>query len=235
LYGEIPFNDSEATRERIRAAGDALAAVVFEPVILAPPDAEWLAVLREETARVGAVLVVDEIKTVCRLALGGGSERYGIRPDLVVMGKAMANGYPLAAVGGRADVMDAVRRTWISSTLATEWVSVAASIATLRVIDEEGLMENARSMGERFMGGLGSLVADGLATEIRGRGLMIGVETAGPFAKAAVAIARDDHRLLVNATGETTLRLVPPLTISAEEVDEAIARLRAALTTAAAA
>ena len=70
------------------------------------PTPEWLAVLREETARAGALLVVDEIKTVCRLAVGGGCERYGIRPDLVVMGKAMANGYPLAAVGGRAEVME---------------------------------------------------------------------------------------------------------------------------------
>jgi glutamate-1-semialdehyde 2,1-aminomutase len=72
LYDEVPFNDAEGTRARIRAAGDRLAAVVVEPVILAPPDPEWLAVLREETARVGALLVVDEIKTVCRLAVGGG-------------------------------------------------------------------------------------------------------------------------------------------------------------------
>ena len=108
-------------------AGDALAAVVFEPVILGQPDPEWLAVLREETARSGAILIVDEIKTVGRLALGGASERYGIRPDLVVIGKAIANGFPLAAVGGRAEVMAAVGRTWISSTLATELVSLAAA------------------------------------------------------------------------------------------------------------
>ncbi len=108
LYGEIPFNDPAATRERIRAAGDRLAAVVMEPVILRPPDPEWLAVVREETDRVGALLMVDEIKTVCRLAVGGGCERYGIRPDLVVVGKAIANGFPLAAVGGRAEVMELV-------------------------------------------------------------------------------------------------------------------------------
>ena len=102
LYGELPFNDAAAARKLIRATGDGLAAVVFEPVILREPDPEWLAVLREETERVGALLVVDEIKTVCRLAVGGACERYGIRPDLVVMGKAIANGFPLAAVGGRA-------------------------------------------------------------------------------------------------------------------------------------
>ena len=58
--------------------------MTLEPVILTPPDPGWLGVLREETSRVGALLVVDEIKTACRLAVGGGCERYGIRPDLVV-------------------------------------------------------------------------------------------------------------------------------------------------------
>ena len=159
LFGTIPFNDPARSRALIRAAGDELAAVVFEPVILEPPAPEWLAVLREETVRSGAVLIVDEIKTVCRLAVGGGCERYGIRPDLVVLGKAMANGFPLAAVGGRAEVMDAVRRTWISSTLATEWVALAASSATLRVMDEQRVPAHLAAVGSRFLSGLGRLAA----------------------------------------------------------------------------
>ena len=157
LYGEVPFNDAERTRLLIRAAGDGLAAVVFEPVILAPPDPEWLTMLRQETERAGALLVVDEIKTVCRLAVGGGCERYGIRPDLVVMGKAMANGYPLAAVGGRAQVMELVRRTWISSTLATEWVSLAAAQETLRVMDRSRVPEHLTRVGRRLLAGLAEL------------------------------------------------------------------------------
>ncbi|HEX9187489.1 MAG TPA: aminotransferase class III-fold pyridoxal phosphate-dependent enzyme, partial [Vicinamibacteria bacterium] len=159
LYGTVPFNDAGRTRECIREAGDSLAAVVFEPVILEPPTPEWLGVLREETTRAGALLVVDEIKTVCRLAVGGGCERYGIRPDLVVLGKAMANGFPLAAVGGRAEVMDGVRRTWISSTLATESVSLAASAATLRVMDEEQVPAHLTAVGTRLRDGLGVLAA----------------------------------------------------------------------------
>jgi glutamate-1-semialdehyde 2,1-aminomutase len=157
LYADLPFNDAARTRERIRAAGDALAAVVFEPVILAAPDPEWLAVLREETARAGAILIADEIKTVGRLAVGGGSERYGVRPDLVVVGKAIANGFPLAAVGGRADIMDAVARTWISSTLATEWVSLAAAKATLGVIVAERVPEHLARVGGRLLAGLEAL------------------------------------------------------------------------------
>ncbi len=159
LYGEIGFNDPAGTRERIRSAGDRLAAVVFEPVIQVPPDPEWLAVLREETSRAGAVLVCDEIKTVGRLALGGGCERYGIRPDLVVLGKAMANGYPLAAVGGRAELMEEVRRTWISSTLATESVALAAASATLRALVEERVPEHLGALGGRLLGGLRELAA----------------------------------------------------------------------------
>jgi glutamate-1-semialdehyde 2,1-aminomutase len=159
LYGEIAFNDAERTRDAIRAAGRRLAAVTFEPVVLVPPRPEWLAVLREETARAGALLIVDEIKTVCRIAVGGGCERYGIRPDLVVLGKAMANGFPLAAVGGRAEVMEGVRRTWISSTLATESVALAAAAATLRVMDEHQVPRHLGLVGSRLLEGLRTLAA----------------------------------------------------------------------------
>jgi len=171
LYGELPFNDAERTRKLIRGAGDDLAAVVFEPVILEPPDPEWLAVLREETLRTGTVLVADEIKTVCRLAVGGGCERYGIRPDLVVMGKAMANGFPLAAVGGRADVMDAVSRTWISSTLATEFVSLAASQATLAEVVRTQAPAHLTRVGTRLLEGLRGVAAAHPEVGIRAAGL----------------------------------------------------------------
>jgi glutamate-1-semialdehyde 2,1-aminomutase len=157
LYAELPFNDAAESRKLIRAAGDSLAAVVFEPVILREPNPEWLAVLREETERTGALLVVDEIKTVCRLAVGGACERYRIRPDLVVMGKAIANGFPLAAVGGRADVMAGVSRTWISSTLATEFVSLAAAQATLDVMVARRVPEHLGRVGGRLLAGLSSL------------------------------------------------------------------------------
>ena len=171
LYRELPFNDPDAARRLIRASADDLAAVVFEPVVLEPPDPAWLAVLREETLRVGALLVADEIKTVCRLAVGGASERYGIRPDLVVIGKAIANGLPLAAVGGRADVMDAVARTWISSTLATECVSLAASRATLAVMVQSQVPAHLTRVGTPLLDGLRTLAAAHQETVVRAAGL----------------------------------------------------------------
>jgi glutamate-1-semialdehyde aminotransferase len=171
LYGELPFNDVDRTREMIRAAGERLAAVVFEPVILEPPDPRWLAVLREETLRTGALLVADEIKTVCRLAIGGACERYGIRPDLVVIGKAIANGFPLAAVGGRADVMEAVSRTWISSTLATEFVSLAAARATLATMVQAQVPAHLTRVGARLLAGLQALAAAHPEHAVRAAGL----------------------------------------------------------------
>lgn len=154
LYGELPFNDVERARDDIRAAGDRLAVVVVEPLVVSEPTREWLEVLRAETVRAGAILVFDEIKTAFRLAVGGAVERYGIRPDLVVLGKALGNGFPLAAVGGRADVMAGVSRTWISSTLATESVALAAARATLDVFAQEQVCEHLHRVGTRLLHGL---------------------------------------------------------------------------------
>jgi glutamate-1-semialdehyde 2,1-aminomutase len=194
LYAELPFNDPERARELIRRAGDTLAAVVFEPVILAPPDPEWLGVLREETTRAGAVLVADEIKTIGRLAMGGGCERFGVRPDLVVMGKAIANGFPLAAVGGRADLMAGVARTWISSTLATEFVALAAARATLGVLHARRVPEQLGRIGAWLLDGLRGL-AERHPRHVRGVGglpemccLLFHDEAAG--ARLAVEAAR---------------------------------------------
>jgi glutamate-1-semialdehyde 2,1-aminomutase len=159
LFAELPFNDVAGTRELIRRHGTALAAVVVEPVIVAEPSREWLQTLRVETQRVGAILIFDEIKTAFRLALGGAVERYDVnpRPDLVVIGKALANGFPLAAVGGRADLMAGTSRTWISSTLATEGVALAAARATLELFAREDVCGHLHRVGTRLLHGLHEL------------------------------------------------------------------------------
>jgi glutamate-1-semialdehyde aminotransferase len=157
LSEAIPFNDVERGRAALRLLGNRLAAVVIEPVVERAPAGAWLTMLREETRRSGALLVLDEIKTGFRLAPGGAAERYHIDPDLVVLGKALANGFPLAAVGGRREVMEQARRTWISSTLATEMVSLAAAEATLRVVLDAGVPEHLAQVGRRWMDGLAIL------------------------------------------------------------------------------
>ena len=156
LFAELAFNDVAAGREMIRARGPRLAAVVVEPVIVSEPTREWLQMLRVETERAGAILIFDEIKTAFRLAIGGAVARYGVNPgpDLVVLGKALANGFPLAAVGGRADLMAAASRTWISSTLATEGVALAAARATLEVFERDDVCDHLHRIGTRLLRGL---------------------------------------------------------------------------------
>ena len=152
--GVVAFNDPDDVRRQVRDLDDRLAAIVVEPVIDGPPTLEWLRALKDEARRVGAVLIFDEIKTGCRIALGGAAEAFGVHPDLVVMGKALANGYPLALVGGRSDIMAAAEKTWISSTLATEMPSLAAGRATLEVMMKEQVPQRLNRTGHRLMEGL---------------------------------------------------------------------------------
>ena len=135
LWTPVPFDDIPALEAAV-AGSDPPAAIVLEPVIEHAPAVAWLETARGLASRHGAVLIFDEIKTAFRLAAGGAAQRYGVQPDLAVLGKALANGFPLAAVVGRADLMARVRETWISSTLATEFVALAAARAVLDVWTE---------------------------------------------------------------------------------------------------
>lgn len=159
LYDDLRFNDVERGRQQIRERAANLACVVIEPVVEAPPDPEWLAMLRDETDRAGGVLILDEIKTGFRVAVGGAAERWRVTPDLVVLGKAIANGFPLAAVGGSARLMAGVERTWISSTLATESVALAAALATVRTMRAERGPEHLARVGGLLFSGLARLAS----------------------------------------------------------------------------
>jgi glutamate-1-semialdehyde 2,1-aminomutase len=160
LYAEIPFNDAERAVAMIHAAGSTLACVVLEPVIEAAPQLEWLSAVRDACASVGALLIFDEIKTAFRVSLGGATARWGVEPDLTILGKALANGFPLAAVGGRSHRMQHVSDTWISSTMATEWVSIAAARATLRVMAAEQVPRHLHEVGGRLLSGLERLALE---------------------------------------------------------------------------
>jgi acetylornithine/N-succinyldiaminopimelate aminotransferase len=231
---QVPINDADALRAVV---DDATAAILLEPIQgesgIHPLTDAYLLAAREAADRVGALLILDEIQTgIGRTGTFFAFEQTPVVPDIATLAKGLGGGVPIGAMLTResASVFHVGDH---GTTLGGNPLTAAAALATLRVLDDEHLMDNARVMGARFADGLASLVADGLATEVRGRGLMIGLETAGPIARRTMAFARDEFGLLVNATGDTTLRIVPPLTITAEEVDEALARLRAALTRAA--
>jgi glutamate-1-semialdehyde 2,1-aminomutase len=136
-FQSVPFDDVAALDAACRGAGRDLAAVVLEPVIERLPSTEWIAAARALCDELGAVLVLDEMKTGFRLARAGYQELAGITPDLAAFGKAMAGGFPLAAVVGNKAIMESATRTWISSTLAGEAMSIAAALAVLQVYESE--------------------------------------------------------------------------------------------------
>jgi glutamate-1-semialdehyde 2,1-aminomutase len=182
-YTHLPFNDRDAWRETLSHVGDTLAAVIIEPLVEELADTDWLRELRAHCDRVGAVLIFDEVKTGFRLHRGGAQSLTDVIPDLAAIGKAMANGYPLAAVVGRASVMSAAERTWISSTLATELVAIAASHAVLDRYDRSDICTQL------------------LTTS---RGLRDAIETAGKSASLPLRTSGHDTMFIVHWPDEAT-------------------------------
>ncbi len=146
----VPFGDASALESAARDAGSALAAIVLEPVVEHEPPENYLARARTLCDELGAALVFDEIKTGFRLAAGGYQQVCGVTPDLAALGKALANGYPLAAVVGNASLMDAARRTWISSTLASESTALAAALAVLDCHEETDVCAKLAAIGHEM-------------------------------------------------------------------------------------
>lgn len=158
-YTRVPFDDVGALERACAQAGDKLAAVVLEPVIERLPSKEWLEAARRACDRSGAVLIFDEIKTGFRFMPGGYQAIAGVEPDLATFGKALANGFPLAAVVGRAAVMQAVESTWISSTLGGEATGLAAALAVLDAHEESDVCAEIAHTG--------MLMRDGVAEALR--------------------------------------------------------------------
>ena len=234
-FRHVPPNDVGALEEAVTAA---TCAVLLEPIMgeggVHPLSDAFLAAARAACDRVGALLVLDEVQTgVGRTGTFFAFEHTPVVPDAVTLAKGLAGGIPIGALLVREEAA-AFQVGDHGTTLGGNPVSCAAALATLRVIDDEDLMSNASERGAQLLEGLASLVGAGTLEEVRGQGLMIGVDTVRPIARAAVASARDSHGLLVNATGDSTLRLVPPLTITSDEVDVGIERVAAALSDAAA-
>jgi glutamate-1-semialdehyde 2,1-aminomutase len=135
----LPYNSIDALEAAFREHGDRIAAVIFEPVVgnmgCVPPQPGFLEALRELTRRHGALLICDEVMTGFRLALGGAQERFGIQPDLTTLGKIAGGGLPLAAYGGRADIMGKVAPLgpiYQAGTLSGNPLAAAAGLAMLR-------------------------------------------------------------------------------------------------------
>jgi glutamate-1-semialdehyde 2,1-aminomutase len=151
LFHSVPFDDVPALEAAVAAAGDRLAAVVLEPVVERLPSPGWVKRARALCDERGAVLVFDEMKTGFRIATAGYQQYGEVTPDLATFGKALANGFPLAAVCGRADLMEvASHRTWISTTLGAETGALAAAGAVLAWHDRMDICASLWSIGKEM-------------------------------------------------------------------------------------
>jgi glutamate-1-semialdehyde 2,1-aminomutase len=164
----LPFNDVGATERLLREHAGDLAAVFLEPVLIdlgyVPARPEYLGAVRELTAELGIVLVFDELLTGFRVARGGARELYGIRPDLTLYGKALGNGFPIAAVEGRHDLIAltdpaAGGSVGYVGTFNGHAVSVAAAAASLRALADGAVQARLQALTERLRDGLTRLGA----------------------------------------------------------------------------
>ena len=154
LVTRIAYGDVEAAEEVFARKGDEIAAMIMVPYDWNENLAhDFVHRMRALTQRHGALLIFDEVLTGFRLALGGGREYFGVTPDLSTYAKALANGYPLSAFGGRRDVMSTLYDVIITTTYAGETLSLAAAQATLQILHDEPVIEHLWKMGARLQFG----------------------------------------------------------------------------------
>jgi glutamate-1-semialdehyde aminotransferase len=170
LTHPFPYGDLAALEQALGSV-DA-AAVVLEPVGVEVPPERYLEDLIELSHRHGALVVFDEIITGFRLSLGGAQEFFGATPDLAAFGKAMANGMPLSALVGRRDLMLECEEIFYSMTFGGEALSLAASLATLEILERDGVIGQLWEQGELLQSGLDRLIDEHrLSAVISCRGL----------------------------------------------------------------
>ncbi|MCB8942334.1 MAG: aminotransferase class III-fold pyridoxal phosphate-dependent enzyme [Ardenticatenaceae bacterium] len=223
------------------------AAIVIEPILgeggYVPAPVRFLQALRELCDEHGILLVVDEVQTgFGRTGKFFCFEYAGIVPDVIVMAKGLGSGMPISAIASKADLM----AKWKAGTHGGTYgggnaLATAAACATIEVIQEEGLVENAAEMGDYLQNGLRELQAEyPVIGDVRGRGLMVATEfttadgqpdgvTAGAVLKACV-----ERNLLLLTCGSygNVLRWIPPLVVSQGQIDEALRTFNEALATA---
>ncbi len=217
-----------------------VACVVLEPVQgeggFIPMPADFPARLQELCRRHGILYVDDEVQSgIGRTGRMWAIEHYhGVEPDLLVSGKSLGGGLPLAAVTGRAEVVDAVPPGGLGGTFGGNPLSCAAAVAVLDAVGDEGFLAAARRLGERMESRLRELAARQPAVgEVRGLGPMLALELVEqtPERAKAVVDAAYDRGLLLLACGlhGNVIRLLPPLTIADDELDEGMTILEEAL------
>lgn len=226
----VPRNDVQALRQAIteRTCG-----VILEPIQgesgVHPIEPDFIRTARERCNEVSALLIFDEVQTgMGRTGAWFMWQEVGVKPDLLTTAKALGGGLPIGACLACGEAAEVLGKGDHGSTFAGGPLITASALATLEVIEQENLLDNARVMGDYLREHIGSWRPKYPVTEVRGAGLMLGFDLAVPAAREVVSEALQQG-VVVNATGESTIRLLPPLNLSREEADEGLQRLETAL------
>jgi ornithine--oxo-acid transaminase len=228
----VPFGDAEAIEKAInnRTIGVLIEPIQGEGGIIVPPDG-YLKKVREITREKGVLLILDEIQT----GLGRTGKLFAYqhelseneKPDMLILGKALGGGiYPVSAVLANDEIMEVIKPGDHGSTFGGNPLAAAIGIASLEVIIEENLPENARVMGEYFIKNLKEIKSPYIK-EVRGKGLLIGVELDRPAREFCEKLMK--LGVLSKETHEYVIRFAPPLIIKKEEIDWALERIEKAL------
>jgi glutamate-1-semialdehyde 2,1-aminomutase len=214
VRGEVlvaPFNDIEAAVRLIEARHDEIGGVIMEPFQrLIPPKPGFLQAIREVTARLGIPLIFDEVVTGFRFAYGGAQEYYGVTPDICTMGKIIGGGFPLAALGGRADIMAQFDKAQVGEdrfltqigTLSGNPVASVAGLATMAVLREPGAYEQIFATGRSLMDGLTGLIHEaGIPAQVVGEPPLFDVVYATGDIRDYRSVIRQDMAMQKHVNG----------------------------------
>jgi glutamate-1-semialdehyde 2,1-aminomutase len=175
----LPWNDQAAVERLVEERGERIAAILTEPIMgntgVIPPKPGYLKFLREITAANGIVLIFDEVITGFRVALGGAQAYYGVTPDLTTLAKALGGGFPVAAIGGKREIMEQVADGHVlhAGTYNGNTLAVAAASASLDLLSTPGTYERLFERSERLMAGMGGILdRAGVPARIQGVGPM---------------------------------------------------------------
>ena len=231
-FDYVPFNDLEALEASVT---NETCAVLLEPIQgeggIHPATPEYLQKARELCDKYGALLVFDEVQTgVGRTGKLWAYQQYGVIPDIMTLAKGLGGGLPIGACLAWGIAAETFKPGDHGSTFAGNPLATSAANAVLDIVADERLCENAARVGQKLW--LGFLALGEKFSELvgapRGMGLMLGLDIKPPVAKKIVALGLS-HGLILNATDDHTLRIVPPLTLSTSEADEALVRLEKVL------
>ena len=219
----VEFNNISDLKATI---SERTAAVMVEPIQgeggVKESTVEYLQAVRELCDSVGAVLIFDEVQTgIGRTGARFAYEHYGVHPDIICLAKGLGGGFPIGAMMAKEKIFGGWKRGSHASTFGGNPMACVAASTVLKEVFTDEFLKNIKSVGEYFKSVLGPIVEDDARLlEIRGKGLMIGVECENADFAGAIVQACREEGLLFNTAGGNTLRFVPPLICSHGDIDE---------------